>query len=342
MKKNIVYFVFFFILSSFDIFSMDLDQDDKILKNNFSQALLNRDIEQITNLIKICPNLVNKKIHIKGFTYPIIFAATNGDKDIVNILIENGAEVNLANQMDYNALHAACKANQEEIVKILLKNKADINTVSNSIKLTPLMISVYNENISLVKLLLSYGANVNLALNKWAFHLAPMQTPLMIACEKNNYEIVRNLLNSKGIDILIKDNIYYDDLPKEHIAYGENFGKNALLYAKDQKIKELIQNRLNKDTLKKELFEAIISKNINKFKELAKKVTLAVYDENGNNPLHYAVQVGDENLVALVLIANPGLICQKNNKGQLPMELALNKQELFKKINNLILKDVLK
>ena len=58
----------------------------------------------------------------------LIWAVKNNNKELVQFLIENGAEVNLANDYGNTPLHFAFSNKNYEIVNILLKNNASEET----------------------------------------------------------------------------------------------------------------------------------------------------------------------------------------------------------------------
>lgn len=336
------------IFFSFSILAMEKDENKnanelkKSIYTEFMTALKKLDYSKIENILLESPNLVNHQMFLgtnRFNTYPIFYALESGDEKLFDILISyKNLDLNVVDGIGHSPLMYAMKNNLIYCVKILIEKNININKSGRS-GITALFQAIINQNRDIVKLLISNGADVNgyIIDNKFipGLPIYPKTTCLMHACEKGDLEIVRLLLNARNINLSIKDNKDMNDLEKNYFQVKEEFGQTAIDYAKDPKIKELMQNRLNKDQLKKELFETIKNKDINKFKELAQKVTSAVYDENGNNPLHYAIQAGDENIVALILIANPGLICQKNDKGQLPMELAAGKTEIFQNLKKL-------
>ncbi|KAI1056638.1 hypothetical protein LB507_001461, partial [Fusarium sp. FIESC RH6] len=80
---------------------------------------------------------------------------------ICQMLIEAGADPNgeTRNLLVYNALQMACKTGQEEIVNLLLKAGANPNLFSFGT--TPLVMSIEKEHFQIIKLLLTFGADVN-------------------------------------------------------------------------------------------------------------------------------------------------------------------------------------
>lgn len=91
---------------------------------------------------------------------PLHAAVKNGNKDIVELLLKEGADVNAPGPYKMTPLHMAAKYGQLDIAELLLKNKADPN-LKNSIGQTPLYIASKYGNTKLVKLLLKHGAQVN-------------------------------------------------------------------------------------------------------------------------------------------------------------------------------------
>ena len=63
--------------------------------------------------------------------YPIHWAADRGNEAMVQILIKNGANVNVQDEDGQTALHYACSVGHEQVIEVLLKAGADVNIVDN-------------------------------------------------------------------------------------------------------------------------------------------------------------------------------------------------------------------
>ena len=84
--------------------------------------------------------------------------------DIKNIkeALENGADVYFQDeQSGMSPLHVAILQNNRDIVELLLEKGADVNLQNNSGD-TPLHFAIAGENVELCNLLLNAGADVNL------------------------------------------------------------------------------------------------------------------------------------------------------------------------------------
>ena len=79
---------------------------------------------------------INAKEDFGGST-PLILAAIFGQSEIVKILIDAGAELDLRNSSGGTALHQACFFGRPEIVELILNSGADPHLV-NSWDFTPL------------------------------------------------------------------------------------------------------------------------------------------------------------------------------------------------------------
>ncbi|CAG0887301.1 unnamed protein product [Darwinula stevensoni] len=64
-----------------------------------------------------------------GFS-PLHWAAREGRRNIVEMLIQRGARINATNRGDDTALHLAAAHGHRDIVHLLLRNKADINFIN--------------------------------------------------------------------------------------------------------------------------------------------------------------------------------------------------------------------
>ncbi|XP_047144666.1 protein phosphatase 1 regulatory subunit 27 [Hydra vulgaris] len=88
----------------------------------------------------------------------LINAVARGDlEDVKNILAIPNLSVNAIRKPGWSALHHACKNGNKEIVKLLLKNGADINLRSED-NLYPLEISTLGGHFELSMFLIENGA----------------------------------------------------------------------------------------------------------------------------------------------------------------------------------------
>lgn len=125
-----------------------------------------------------------------GFT-PIALAAFFNQSEIAELLANLGADPNLAatNPTKVNALHAAVAKENISLCKLLLTKGANVNAVQMS-DVTPLHSAVHRGNLELTKLLGENGAFIDM----------PMQngdTALIIAERDGNQEILVYLRSRK-------------------------------------------------------------------------------------------------------------------------------------------------
>jgi ankyrin repeat protein len=109
-----------------------------------------------------------------GFT-PLHLAAYFGNEEMVALLLVHHADVNAVsrNPMCLQPLHSACAGRALGIVQMLLEQGADVNARQHG-GWTPLHSAVNNGAIPIIELLLSYGADPSLASDdgKSSFDLA--------------------------------------------------------------------------------------------------------------------------------------------------------------------------
>jgi uncharacterized protein len=99
----------------------------------------------------------NIEIVDKAGENAMMLAALNGDVQLVNLLISKDAEVN---KKGWTPLHYAATNGQDEVVKVLLDHSAYIDAGSPN-GTTPLMMAARGGHVSTVKLLLDNGADLN-------------------------------------------------------------------------------------------------------------------------------------------------------------------------------------
>ena len=93
---------------------------------------------------------------------PLIWAARSGSVDAINVLLDSGADVNLAgstgDNWDATPLQHAILQRQPAAVRLLLDRGADLNRGARG-SLTPLFLAAGDPDPAILKLLLAHGAD---------------------------------------------------------------------------------------------------------------------------------------------------------------------------------------
>src|SRR5271155_1820794 len=83
------------------------------------------DLATVQTLLKSHPHLVFSKDD-RGDT-PLHWASAKGHKDVAQLLLASGADVNARNNNGWTPLHYAVSHDRKDVVELLLANKADVN-----------------------------------------------------------------------------------------------------------------------------------------------------------------------------------------------------------------------
>jgi ankyrin repeat protein len=126
-------------------------------------------------------------------TTAVMWAASNGDLELVRALVKAGADVKLKNQFGTSAITEAATIGSASIANVLLKAGADPN-FRNPEGETPLMAAARSGHVDAAKVLLEAGADIN------AKESFGGQSALMWAAAQSQPEMVK-LLASKGADL---------------------------------------------------------------------------------------------------------------------------------------------
>ncbi|MDG2140232.1 MAG: ankyrin repeat domain-containing protein [Gammaproteobacteria bacterium] len=150
-------------------------------------------------------------------------AANNGNKDTVSLLLDSGADVHTTMSEGEFVILTAARTGVAEVVELLLDRGAEVNATESWRGQTPLMWAAAENNLAVVNLLLSRGANLEARSGKGF-------TALLFAAREGHTRIVDTLLNH-GADIT-------ESLPARAGIITENgtgtatqTGLNALLLA---------------------------------------------------------------------------------------------------------------
>jgi ankyrin repeat protein len=155
------------------------------------------DVEKVKNLLAGNPGLVNARGILLGGT-PLHVAARRGKKDVAELLLANGADVNARDKMGKTPLHDAARHNSKDVAELLLAKGADVNARDKRGR-TPLHLAARYNSKDVAELLLANKADVNAKNNNG-------ETSLHVAAIKNNKNMVEFLL-ANGADVNARDRL---------------------------------------------------------------------------------------------------------------------------------------
>ncbi len=125
------------------------------------------------------------------------WAADSGYAEIVEILLDSGANVNAVERINgFTALHCAAWKGHLEVVIVLLREGANISATSSAG--TPLHLAVMHGHLDIVEMLLREGANSNIRDEDG-------NAPLCFAVKNSDAEIAELLINN-GADVNVRNN----------------------------------------------------------------------------------------------------------------------------------------
>jgi len=129
------------------------------------------------------------------------WAAENGDRELSEVLIYAGANVDAGTRIGgYAPLHIASRNGHAEIVKTLLAANADPNAITSNSGVTALHLAAASHSSATVAVLLDAGAEVNATEGSWG------QTPLIFAAAADRVDSVRLLLDA-GADLSVTTHV---------------------------------------------------------------------------------------------------------------------------------------
>lgn len=166
-------------------------------EKSFHAAAMARDIMAINAFIDagINPNAQNEA---DGRTV-LISAAARGDLEVVKVLLERGADVNVRDNKGYTALFHALEARYDEVSEVLL-NHPNLDPTARGLNgISALSSYVWRDKKEAVRKLLERGADVNAQDNDG-------DAPLHGAAQNGNVEIIDMLL-AKGADPNLKNKL---------------------------------------------------------------------------------------------------------------------------------------
>ncbi|MEG5038185.1 MULTISPECIES: ankyrin repeat domain-containing protein [unclassified Microcoleus] len=229
-----------------------------------------------------------------------------GSKEVAELLIAKGADVNAKGAYGWTPLHIAAVYDRIKVAQTLIAKGADINAWGETqepcytICTTPLFLARSPE---MAKLLIAKGADVN-AKNKNGW------TPL----HKARSKAIAKILLAAGAKINIKED-------NARNGKGTTLLHNAAKIGFKELVEQLIKDGANVAILDSEKRTPL---HYATTKEVAALLMLDInaMDEYGNTPLHLAVDRGSQDIAEL-LIANGARVNARNENGQTPLYRAI-------------------
>ena len=121
-------------------------------------------------------------------------STTSEHTDVICLLIDSGADVNMQGGEYGSALVAACSTGSETAVKVLLDRNADVNVLGGNSRRNALQVASEKGYENIVMMLLDKGANVN------TYAARSRRSALQLASRNGHQNVVKMLLD-QGADV---------------------------------------------------------------------------------------------------------------------------------------------
>lgn len=200
-------------------------------------------LDQVENILLTHKNLdLDQGIESFENSTVLILACVTGNIDLIQLLMEFGASVNIQNEHGISALFNAVKYDHLDVVKFLLEYGADPNVQESERKDTPLICASKYGRVEIVHYLLASGATPN-TMNK--YHQSALSSCLVCfifkeGIDKKKYKLVAKLLCKYGtnLKLICKVPFNYQRFYTSRVKQ-QGFG-TIYEIARDEKIQDML------------------------------------------------------------------------------------------------------
>ncbi|XP_071086322.1 ankyrin-3-like, partial [Haliotis cracherodii] len=308
--------------------------------NILHQACKGGDMETVKKVL--AQNKLDINRRSKNRETPVMMAASAGHGELVDFLVNTGADMSLVNTGGDNILHQACRVGDEETVRrVIAQSKLDINSRSKNSE-TPVMIAAKAGYVKLVVFLMKKRADMSLA-NKCGENI------LHQACRGGDIETVREVLAQDKLDInssskngetpvMMAARAGYVELVDFLVKKGADMslvnsgGDNILHQAcrggDIETVKTVLaQDKLDINSRSKNGETPVMMAARAGYVELVdllvkKGGDMSLVNNSGDNILHQACRGGDEGTVKRVLAQDKVDINSRDKRGWTPVVVA--------------------
>ena len=136
--------------------SPQISATDKV--NYINKAVMQGAVDKVKAIVEAGADV--KDVNVK--TEALVMAAFCGLHDMITFLVGKGADVNAMCLGNYTAISMAILQEHTQCVNILIEAGADVNVANVSNGTTPLMDAAYRPNAEAIDLIIKKGADVNM------------------------------------------------------------------------------------------------------------------------------------------------------------------------------------
>jgi len=159
---------------------------EKVNPEDFFKAVKDNDVAKVKDYLSKDPTLVKAVTTDFLKETALAISSFNGNKEIVDMLLQKGADPNVYDDMGIPPILGAARQNHADIIEMLLKNKAEVNIKNKSGEETALHYAAEYNSADAAKILLANGAD------KTAKNTSG-NTPLDIAKNKKSDKVIELL-----------------------------------------------------------------------------------------------------------------------------------------------------
>lgn len=260
------------------------------------------------------PSVVPFQVPVNGYT-ALMAASMIGYLDVVDLLLQFHATVNVYSNLGMTALSAACRCGHTRIAEHLLQHNADLDCVDNR-GFTSIIHAISGGHEAVLAVLLKYNGNVNTRDNQGF-------TGLMYAVMRNQMNIVQMILQYASTDINVKNMDGSTALILACIDSSEPMVEILLQHHADVNIQP-------KDIQDTALIAACHHGNLDIIRSLLKAgADIDAIGTNGNTALINLSANGHHNSCRELLKYKPETVHTRNSDGKTALDLTNEHLERF-------------